>query len=312
MRRRKIPAVPTLKPRPVPLADLVFHPEHDAAYQHFQGAQAHPFSARAGRLGRRNAWWLAEAALLSYWDPAEAFPRFRSAGLEADFLEAGALQAYVAWNETAVIVSFRGTEPDEWGDVLDDAVFVLKPGHRRGTFVHAGFKAAIDRVWPALDARLATLSSSRAVWFSGHSLGAALATLAADRWPDTAGVCSLGSPRVGDRAFAAAFNMRFLRRARRYVNDNDIVTHVPPPVILPLSYQHVGGLRHIAPDGTITARPPRLAHYVSDLFGDCRHIFEVMDGLARHQLQQAPDFILDHMPRTYAVDMWNDYITHGD
>ena len=45
------------------------------------------------------------------------------------------------------------------------------------------------------------------------------------RLPATAGVCTMGSPRVGDREFAAAFDVRFGARAARYVNDADIVTH---------------------------------------------------------------------------------------
>ena len=107
--------------------------------------------------------------------------------------------------------------------------------------VHLGFKQAIDRVWPRLMAIIEPLAASRTVWFGGHSLGGALATLAADRFGDTAGSCTIGSPRVGDRLFAAGFDARFADRVLRYVNDADIVTHVPTP--LPLPYAHAGALR---------------------------------------------------------------------
>src|SRR6185436_15370710 len=130
-------------------------------------------------------------------------------------------------------------------DSLDDAGIVLV--HGTHGLVHAGFRNALERVWTPLVEKLTPLAGSRSVWFSGHSLGAALATLAADRFPATAGVCTLGSPRVGDRAFAAAFDARFGARALRYVNDSDVVTHVPPP--LPLPYAHVGELRQITPEG---------------------------------------------------------------
>ena len=55
-----------IRPRPAPEITLVFHPQQDTSYRHFQDGEAHPFTPDAGRLGRRNAWWLAEAALLSY------------------------------------------------------------------------------------------------------------------------------------------------------------------------------------------------------------------------------------------------------
>jgi hypothetical protein len=296
------------KPRATPDLQFVFHPEHDAAHRHFDGHQTAPFNARAPHVTRANAWWLAESSLLAYWDPGEAIGRFAAAGLTAQFLEGGDTQLYVAAGDDAVIVAFRGTEADRLGDVFDDAGFVLAPWPHG--FVHAGFLEALDRVWTPLAALLEPLAASRAVWFTGHSLGAALATLAADRFPATAGLSTIGSPRVGDRLFGAAFEARFGARAARYVNDADIVTHVPPP--LPLPYAHVGQLRQITPEGHVTAQPPPFAHFVPQVFGDTGHLVEVTRALREGALTTAPDFLLDHMPRAYAVDLWNDFEVRGD
>ena len=71
------------KPRPAPDPKFVFDPASDAAYVHFDGHQHAPFDAAATSMTRANAWWLAEAALLAYWTPADAVPRFLSAGLTA-------------------------------------------------------------------------------------------------------------------------------------------------------------------------------------------------------------------------------------
>ena len=174
----------------------------------------------------------------------------------------------------AVIVTFRGTEPDRLGDAFDDARFALLPWTHGS--VHAGFRNALERVWTPLVEKLTPLAS-RAVWFSGHSLGAALATLAADRFPTTSGVCTFGSPRVGDRAFAAAFDVRFGARAARYVNDADIVTHAP--TTFPLPYAHVGQLRQITPDGRITSQAPALAHFVRDVFGGVGPVQDIVEAL---------------------------------
>jgi triacylglycerol lipase len=298
------------KARAEPDIRFVLHPEQDQAYVHFENSAAHPFIARADTMGRRNAWWLADAALLAYWDPDGAVPRFASAGLTAELVFENEVQCYVAWTQDFVIVSFRGTESDDWRDLFDDACFRLVP-HGPGTRVHAGFKDAFERVWPRVHDRLQSLAPSRSVWFTGHSLGAALATLAAERFAATSGVCTIGCPRVGDAAFASAFDARFEGRSVRYVNDADIVTHVPPRLPL-LPYKHTGGLRHIAPDGAIGNAAPALAHYFAQIFGDTRHVLEVVNGLRSGALLRAPDFLLDHMPRAYTVDIWNDYADHGD
>jgi hypothetical protein len=297
------------RPRPTPDLRFVFHPEQDTDYRHFADHHTVPFDAAATRVTRAHAWWLADAALLTYWDPGEAIPRFAAAGLTAEIIEDGETQLYLAFSAHAVLVVFRGTEADRFGDMFDNAQFGLVAwGHGPGS-VHQGFKGALERVWNRLDTRLQQLAGSRTVWFGGHSLGAALATLAAARFPQTAGVSTIASPRVGDRLFAAAFDGRFGDRSRRYENDTDIVTHIPPP--FPLPYKHVGARRHIMPDGRITTQPPLLSHFVTDVFGDMGHLQEAVEALRTGIMRRAPDFLLDHMPRGYAVDLWNDLDAHG-
>jgi triacylglycerol lipase len=301
------------RPRPTPDLRFVFRPESDAAYRHFEGHESVPFDAGASQVTRAHAWWLADAALLTYWDPGEAVARFAAAGLTAELIEGGETQLYVAFSADAVLVVFRGTQADRLGDMFDNAQFGLAPWEHGTGAVHQGFKRALDRVWDRLAGRLGQLAGSRTVWFGGHSLGAALATLAAARFPQTAGVSTIASPRVGDRLFAAAFDARFGARSLRYANDADIVTHVPPALPPPfaLPYEHVGQLRHILPDGRITTQAPALAHFVRDVFGDLGHLHEVVDALKAGIMRRAPDFLLDHMPRGYTVDLWNDRDTHG-
>lgn len=301
------------RPRPTPDVDFVFHPEGDAAYRHFEGHEAMPFDAQAPVVTRAHAWWLAEAALLTYWDPTAAVARFAAAGLTAEPIAGGETQLYVTFSADAVLVVFRGTEADRFGDMFDNSQFGLENWPHAPGSVHAGFRRALERVWAPLEARLATLSPTRTVWFGGHSLGAALATLAASRYPGTAGVSTIASPRVGDRLFAAAFDARFGARSRRYANDTDIVTHIPPPLPPPFtrSYTHVGELRHIQPDGRITTEPPRLAHFVRDVFGEVGHLQEVVQALEARLMSRAPAFLLDHMARGYAVDIWNDLDADG-
>jgi len=293
------------KPAPEYSVDLVLHPAHDTTYVHFENGAAHPFQPDPHGFPRVNSWWLAESALLSYWNPDDAIRIFRASGLESEYIQKDSTDCYVAWQQNSVVVAFRGTEPDQWQDILSDANIPLVPwpvGH-----VHWGFKNALDEVWPELKSVLGRLAVGRTVWFCGHSLGAAIATLAADRYPAARGVCTFGSPRVGDQAFAAHFKAKLPNRTLRYVNDHDVVTHVPPP----LGYRHVDERRFIAPDGHVSDGAPSLAHFFADLIGRPQQLLETINGLGHGTLRTAPVFLLDHMPKAYAIWTWNDYDANG-
>ena len=85
---------------------------------------------------------------------------------------------------------------------------------------------------------------------TGHSLGAALATLTASYLTQTplanmVHLYSFGSPRVGDRVFSERITTV---NHDRYVNCCDLVTGIPPES---LGYQHVGTLHYINRLGSI-------------------------------------------------------------
>jgi triacylglycerol lipase len=283
------------RPKARPERDMrfVLHPADDTAYAHYEGSEANPFEAAAAGVTPVNAWWLAEAALLSYWPPDIAFARFRSAGMDATFIEQRGVQCYVSVGPAFAIVSFRGTEVDDLQDVFDDARFALVRWHEAGAKVHHGFREAFERIEPRLADALASIGSERTLWLSGHSLGGALAVLAGDRFDRADGILSIGSPRVGNGAFAAAFDARFGAVTARYVSNRDFVTRVPPR--RPFGYEHVGELRQIDVNGVVgSVASPAMA--LADRIRD----------LARTQ-----DALLDHMPRGYSVDIWNDYARSG-
>jgi triacylglycerol lipase len=294
------------KPPPMYSLALVLSPERDHSYVHFENAATHPFQANPAGLPRVNVWWLADSALLTYWDGAQAQAIFGSAGLESKFIKVSSTDCYVAWARDFVIVAFRGTEPNEWQDILTDGNVKLVPW--RVGKVHRGFKEAVDEIWPRLEAELNVLSAGRTMWFCGHSLGGALATLAADRYPHTRGVCTIGCPRVGDPTFAAAFHANLTNKTLRYVNHHDIVTHVPPPLF---GYKHVEAGRFIERHGTISDKPPTLAHFFAELFGSPQQLLELVNSLEAGTLKTPPNFLLDHMPKAYAIWTWNDYDANG-
>lgn len=142
-------------------------------------------------------------------------------GLDAEYVNQENTDCYVAWESAAVIVAFRGTESDQWKDMLTDARVAQIPWKWSAGQVHAGFAAAVEAIWPKLTVVVDKLAQTRTVWFCGHSLGAALATLAADRYARSRGVCTFGSPRMGSPALAAAFTQKFVNKTLRFVNDHD-------------------------------------------------------------------------------------------
>ena len=294
------------KPAPVYSKELVFHPEQDTSYVHFENAAANPFKPNPSSFERVNAWWLADCALLTYWDQAKAAPIFSTAGLQSKFVKVGSTDCYIAWQQDFVIVAFRGTEPDEWEDMLTDAKIKLLPW--LAGKVHRGFKEAIDEIWPTLEPELNSLAQTRTVWFCGHSLGAALATLAAHRFPNTRGLCTFGLPRVGDNTFGTAFNAKLSAKTLRYVNHHDIVTHVPPPLF---GYKHVELGRFISANGTISVSAPSLIHFFGELFETPQSLLDIIKAIETGTIQTAPKALLEHMPKAYAIWTWNDYDANG-
>ncbi len=154
------------------------------------------------------------------------------------FFSMGGTQATTCGDDTRLFVAFRGTEADP-RDWITDARFGPRSGELGGT-VHSGFHEALDLVWPNVGEALAG-AGERQVWLAGHSLGAALAILAAARVVEAggtvAGVYTFGQPRIGKSDFREAYHAKLKDVTFRVVNHIDLVTRVP---LLVQGYRHVG------------------------------------------------------------------------
>lgn len=141
---------------------------------------------------------------------------------------------FVARRGNAVYVIFRGTATA--GEWTKNMSFNLADYHIAGHGkVHAGFLDIYRTMRESLLAALAAIEGRPKLYLAGHSLGGALAALAAPEIEAAsplriAAVYTFGSPRTGDDDFVQAYNRAFARRSFRIVNDSDIVPSVPLPV----------------------------------------------------------------------------------
>ena len=164
--------------------------------------------------------------------------------------------------------------------------------------LHRGFTVAFNSVAADVVATVTPLQRAGVkVHITGHSLGAALASLAAlhlEAQPECTGavatVHTYGSPRVGDFVFAAAFARAFRNRAFRFVNNEDLVTRVPSPEF-PfgkniLRYDHVGEMKFIDAQGKLMGDVSfmfRLLNFTTNALADVKGA--VATTLKDHSMQ---------------------------
>lgn len=213
--------------------DAPYHPERKAAFVTKESIP--PFDA--GKQGESfvNSWWLSNLSHLAYFDKGPLEPGLKRVGLELlHAFDHEGTQGFLTRSSDFAVLAFRGTEPDEFVDALTIAEFSWAPFNGDAK-VHEGFLRGLDRVWKtAVEPALADLEKNGVpVWYTGHSLGAALATLAAAR-KRPAVLATFGSPRVGNEAFRGLLSGL---PTFRFVNCSDIVTTVPPAAF---GYAHLG------------------------------------------------------------------------
>lgn len=159
------------------------------------------------------------------------------------FLENDGAQCHIVWNDKEIVVCFRGTEPDEWSDILADLNAIPRRSMTDG-WVHSGFRGELDKLWNMVT-NILDQHTDLKLYICGHSLGAAMATLAASRLEDRViELYTYGSPRVGTRGFVKNAHVTHWR----FVNNNDIVTRVPLAL---MGYKHHGTLCYINHYGKI-------------------------------------------------------------
>ena len=141
-------------------------------------------------------------------------------------LSANATQAYVAYNNKFAVLAFRGTEANRMKDIRADAKATQK-ACPTGERVHSGFMQQYDDISFKLEKALDdSRIKGKPLFITGHSLGGAVATIAARRLDaerQIAACYTFGSPRVGTEGWVAQIKTPIYR----IVNSADPVPMVP-------------------------------------------------------------------------------------
>ena len=185
------------------------------------------------------------------------------------------------------VVSFRGTDAADPTDLGDNADLLFTPWAGGGK-VHAGFARALGDVQENLLAALRPVAGR--VLFTGHSLGAALATLLAGVWTPAA-LYTIGSPRVGDADFVKTLKAI---ESHRFVDCCDIVTTLPPALF---GYEHLGEAHYIDRNRQIPPDPGSLFQNEDRLRARAEYLVEY----AWRSGNVAVRDLADHSPINYVT-----------
>ena len=213
-----------------------------------------------GAYSPANAAWLARASIVGYQNRFDQKNTIRA--LQSELAVDGRAMTFTAFRffatkddsctyfatDRAAFLVFRGT--DSWRDWVTNLKVTKTDG------VHSGFRGAFDALWTGRGLESSPIGLKEFIakhhdrnvplYITGHSLGAALATLAVDGLIDAKvpvyASYTFASPRVGDAAFAdelATKSAAASTKIFRVVNQGDMVSVLPPSIPLVMDYKHV-------------------------------------------------------------------------
>ena len=237
------------------------------------------FEGNVNDFSPTNAIVCAQIARLAYEKPRTVPQVSVPPGCRVQPLEFKNHAGIVLGLPSAVIVAFRGT--DDFRDWMTNlAVWTKAPWPDWGR-VHAGFLAAVEALWPQVQSAInAFREHLQPVWFTGHSLGGAMALLGAVKLSvelpsiKIGGVYTFGQPRVGNYAFTKALTARVSWPLVRMEACRDDVCDLPPAGI------HVGHVIFFDYLGVPHCNPGRWAKW-------------------RYQFMRDPVGVTDHPMREY-------------
>lgn len=249
------------------------------AYDYCMADNPPPFNAHQKEFSMANAWWLSEISRLIYVRNYNLKKGYHQISLRKHYLSRLGLEEKWSYDGKRVqcagissndrqnpfsVLVFRGTQRGVINFCFN--LITLFSSWPAGGYVHKGYKTLLLDVWDDIHNLVRLLK--RPIFFTGHSLGGALAVLASTLYlPE--GVYTFGGPKLAHPSFLSTTKDIDIYRIE---NGSDIVPSFPP---LP-------GMVHVG----------------------CRQHFSV-EPLHMHSrlLLDAPSFIADHSPSNYSYQL---------
>lgn len=281
------------------------------ATDYFNFPDPAPLQAGFNRFNLSNAWWLAEISRLIYHHDFFNDHNIQLASFNYEiiaYIEELNTSTHVALlkiiqDDPCLVIVFRGTdEINNW----NSNVHAYQASFYNKGKVHSGFKQAYMSIRRKLHKYLK--ESSMPTFITGHSLGAALATMAAsDLYEDESfdSCYTFGSPRIGNPDFINSIKSR---QIYRIVNNTDIVTTVPIDFAR-IKYNHAGSAYLIDDQGNLREgmNDDDIYIYQKSRLGSLKDyaISKAFNGDLKSIKNDLPPFLADHSPINYVLNLHN-------
>lgn len=248
-------------------------------------------------LDRGNAYWMAVMSSEVYRKTSETDQKPDEAAIldhltseDPGFVsvtgfDKNSAQSAVIEHENYLCMAFRGT--NEAADWLDN-VNALTTDKLFGSF-HQGFYTSLNDVWQPMFDRYQALyrEQGKPLFITGHSLGGAMATIAAATLLHADipfnSTYTFGQPRAVTPETCETFNTACKSKFFRFQNNNDIVTRVPSRM---MGYSHVGKCLYIDENKTIHDDPGFWFRFLDQVDGAVSAVTESgLDGVEDHDIK---------------------------
>lgn len=252
------------------------------------------------------AWTLSEISRLTYY-PADGDVLERDAiPSRRDILQSYGLHEIASYTsqsihctilkynpefaDPAAVLAFRGTQDlKNWLVNLDTP----PAPHHSGGKCHRGFQRALEEIWPLALQTIRQINVP--IFYTGHSLGGALAEAAATMNEGTpTAVYTFGAPRFGDSSTTASIaHIPFYR----VVHSADLVPSLPPRQ---LNYTHSGELHFLSQNGEHLTNPPKQIVYAER----GKSAMDFKDLGTQFMTLSPPKSLYDHSPINYTARLY--------
>jgi len=285
------------------------------ATDYFNLSEQTPLQSGTKCFSTSNAWWLAEITRLSYHRNYHNKQDINLGGFKFEkiaVIDNTNTSTHVSLlqvigidingvENTSLVIAFRGTDDlADWQTNIN----VLQQPYANAGKVHTGFKEAYFSIRDELHGHLN--NNSLPLFVTGHSLGAALATLTtADIYntPHFDSCYTFGSPRTGNPAFVDSIQCENIYRV---VNNCDVVTTVPLDFGI-IEYRHIGASYLLTDAGKLIDNmdEDEIVSYQKNKLHELKEYAatQIFSRNINQFSDKLPMFLYDHSPINYVTGL---------